>query len=156
MFSRKSATVSNIKEKRMNDFHDFFLEKVGYETRIHLEHFRDIAVNPLNPGSILLFSVSVFVCDIMETGWRVFMKFSWYVRHDTRSNHLFHAWQDMDGTESILKSTDRHSNISRFLLLQRLNHGCLAICVKGNQINLFQFVSCYCRVYYQITIYNVN
>ena len=31
-----------------------------------LEHFRDIVVNPLNPGSIFLFSGSVFVSNIIE------------------------------------------------------------------------------------------
>ena len=43
-----------------------FSEKDGLDTRSNLEDFRDVAVNPLNPGSIHLFSGSVFVCNIME------------------------------------------------------------------------------------------
>ena len=43
-----------------------FLEKDRLDTRSNLEHFRDVAVNPLNPESIHQFSGSVFVCNIME------------------------------------------------------------------------------------------
>ena len=65
MLSRKSVSVSNSTEKRMNGFSWFFLGKVGHEARSTLEHFRDLAVNPLNAGSILIFSGSVFVSNIM-------------------------------------------------------------------------------------------
>ena len=43
-----------------------FFEKGGLHTRSNLEHFRDVTVNPLNPGSIYLFPGSVFDCNIME------------------------------------------------------------------------------------------
>ena len=39
--------------------------KVGHETRNTLKHFRDLGVNPLNPGSILIISGSVFLSNIM-------------------------------------------------------------------------------------------
>ena len=42
------------------------LEKDRNDTGSNLEHFRDVTVNPLNPGSIYLFLGSVFVCNIME------------------------------------------------------------------------------------------
>ena len=43
-----------------------FSEKDGHDTESNLEHFRDVAVNPLNPESIYLFPGPVFVCNIME------------------------------------------------------------------------------------------
>ena len=43
-----------------------FSEKDGLDTRSNLEHFRDVAVNPVNPGSIYLCSGSVLVCIILE------------------------------------------------------------------------------------------
>ena len=43
-----------------------FSEKDGHDTRNNLEHFRDVTVNPLNPGSIYLFPGYVFVCNIIE------------------------------------------------------------------------------------------
>ena len=43
-----------------------FLRKFGHETRKDLEHFGDVAVNSFDPGSIFLFSGSVFVSNIME------------------------------------------------------------------------------------------
>ena len=43
----------------------------------------------------------------------------------------------VNGTEIVLKSTDRRSNISLFLYVQGLIHGSLIICyIKGNQMNL--------------------
>ena len=39
--------------------------KVAHETRNNLEHYRDVAVNPLNTGSIFLFSGFVIVGNIM-------------------------------------------------------------------------------------------
>ena len=43
-----------------------FPAKVVNETRNNLEHSRDVAVNPLKPESILLFSGCVIVGNIME------------------------------------------------------------------------------------------
>ena len=43
-----------------------FSEKDEIDTGSNLKHFWDVAVNPLNPGSIYLFNGSVFVCNIME------------------------------------------------------------------------------------------
>ena len=57
----------------------FFIEKDGHETRSNREHFRDVAVNPLIPGSIYLFPGSVFVCNIMEKRMN---GFSWNL-HET-------------------------------------------------------------------------
>ena len=62
-----------------------FSENDGHDTGSNLEHFREVAVNPLNPVLINLFPGTVFVCDIMEkTGERIFIKFLWNVRHDTK------------------------------------------------------------------------
>ena len=65
--------VSNIIEKKngWKDIHEI-LGKFGHETSDTLEHFRDLAVNPLNSISIFLFSGSVFVSNIMENGWTDF------------------------------------------------------------------------------------
>ena len=43
-----------------------YSEKGGLDTVSNMEHFQDVAMNPLNPGSIYLFSGSVFVCNIVE------------------------------------------------------------------------------------------
>ena len=43
-----------------------FSEKDGLDTRSNLEDLGDVTVNPLNPGAIYLFPVSVFVCNIIE------------------------------------------------------------------------------------------
>ena len=43
-----------------------FSEKDGHDTGSNLEHFRDVTVNPLNPGSIYLIPGFVLVCNIME------------------------------------------------------------------------------------------
>ena len=43
-----------------------FSTKVGHETRNNPEHFKDVAVNPLNPGLIFLFPELVFVSIVME------------------------------------------------------------------------------------------
>ena len=43
-----------------------FSATVGHETRNILEHFWDVAANPLNPGSVFLFSGFVIVGYIME------------------------------------------------------------------------------------------
>ena len=45
-----------------------FLGNVGHDTRNILEHFRDLVVSPLNPGSIFIFHRSVSVSNIMENG----------------------------------------------------------------------------------------
>ena len=45
-----------------------FSEEVRLNTRSNWEHFQDVTVNPLNPGSIYLFPGSVFACNIMEKG----------------------------------------------------------------------------------------
>ena len=50
-----------------------FSAKVGHETRNKLEHFRGVAVNPMNTGSIFLFSGFVIVG---KTDERIFMNFS--------------------------------------------------------------------------------
>ena len=60
------------------EFHDFFLGNIGHETKNTLEHFRDLADNPLNPGSIFPFSGSVFVSNI--TGKRM-NGFLWNFHH---------------------------------------------------------------------------
>ena len=43
-----------------------FSEKDDHDTGSNLKHFRDVTVNPLNPGSIYLFPGSVIFCNIME------------------------------------------------------------------------------------------
>ena len=43
-----------------------FLGKVGHETRNNLKHLWDLASNTLSPGSIFLFSGSLFVSNEME------------------------------------------------------------------------------------------
>ena len=43
-----------------------FSEKDGLDTRSNLKDLGDVTVNPLNPGAIYLFPVSVFVCNIIE------------------------------------------------------------------------------------------
>ena len=43
-----------------------FSEQVGRETKNKLEHFEDVAFNPLDPGSILAFSGSVLDTNIMK------------------------------------------------------------------------------------------
>ena len=65
-FSEDSMFVSSIAEKTVERFFMNFSEKDGHDRKRNLEHFRDVAVNPLNPGSIYLFRGSVFVCNIME------------------------------------------------------------------------------------------
>ena len=66
MFSGKFVYVSNITVKTNERIFIEFLGKVGHETRNTLEHFRDLAVNHLNPGWIFIFSWSVFASNIME------------------------------------------------------------------------------------------
>ena len=91
-----------------------FLGKVGHETKITLEHFQDIDVSPLNLGSILLFSWSVFVYNIMEK--RV-NGFSWNF-HDmsgtiqgviiwtiSRMTRLFHGLTSRRGGVSVSNIT---------------------------------------------------
>ena len=53
-----------------------FSTKVAHEAKNNMEHFRDVAVNPLNTGSIVLFSGFVIFGNIMEKAdKRIFMKF---------------------------------------------------------------------------------
>ena len=96
MFTRKSVSVSNIAEKRMNGFLWFFLGKVGHEARNTLENFRDLAVNLLNPGSIFVFSGSVFLCNIMGNGWTDFHEIFMICQgqHKKQLSGLFNAWID--------------------------------------------------------------
>ena len=58
--------LSSIAETRVERISMKFSEQDGPDTGSNLEHFRDIMINPLNPGSIYLFPGSVFVCNIME------------------------------------------------------------------------------------------
>ena len=55
-----------------------FSEKDGHDTGSNLEYFRDVTVNPLNPGSIYLFPGSVFYVILWKNGWtdfhEIFMK----------------------------------------------------------------------------------
>ena len=55
-----------------------FSEKDGHDRGSNLEYFRDVTINPFNPGLIYLFPGSVFVYDIMENGRKdfheIFMK----------------------------------------------------------------------------------
>ena len=44
-----------------------FSAKAAHETMDNLKDFRDVALNPLNTGSIFLFSGFVIVGNIMET-----------------------------------------------------------------------------------------
>ena len=60
-------SVSNIMEKRMNGFHEI-LRKVGHEAGNTLEHLRDLAVNPLNPGSIFIFLDPCLLVILWENG----------------------------------------------------------------------------------------
>ena len=43
-----------------------FSAKIQHETGNNREHFRDVSIKPLNPGSIFLFPGFVFVSNIME------------------------------------------------------------------------------------------
>ena len=65
--------LATLRENEWTDFHEIFSK--GW-TRDNLENFQDIAVNPLNPGSISLFYGFVIVGDIMikKTGEPIFMK----------------------------------------------------------------------------------
>ena len=63
-------------------------EKDGRDTGSNLEHFRDVTVNPLNPGSIYYFLDPCLFVIQWKTGERIFMNFLWNVRHDTRNNWL--------------------------------------------------------------------
>ena len=67
------------------DFHSIFrisrtLSKEQYG------HFGDVTLKPLDPGSILLFSVSVFGNG--KTGVRIFMKFSDMSKTTKQNNWL--------------------------------------------------------------------
>ena len=95
-FSEKCMSLSSITEKRFNGFSIFFFEKDGHDTWNNLEHFRDVTVNPLNPGSIYIFPGSVFVCNIMEK--RV-SRFPWFfmkcqARHQKKIARRFHTCLD--------------------------------------------------------------
>ena len=67
-FSEESMTHSSIAEKRLSGFSWNFQKRTDLTQGAILKHFRDVSVNPLNPGSINLFPGSVFVCNIMEKG----------------------------------------------------------------------------------------
>ena len=86
--SEESMSVSSIAEKTVEQIFMGFLEKDGHDSGSNLGQFMDVAVNPLKPGSMYLFPGTVFVCNIMENGERIFMKFSWNVKHDTRNSEL--------------------------------------------------------------------
>ena len=49
-----------------------FSGKIAHETKNNLEYFRVVVINPLNSGSIFLFSESVIVSIIMENRWTDF------------------------------------------------------------------------------------
>ena len=70
--------------------------QVGRETWNNLEHFRYVAVYPLNPGYIFLFSECVFVNNIIENGWTDFHKIVriCQARHKKELARLFHASLD--------------------------------------------------------------
>ena len=72
VFFRKSVSVIDIMEKTDERIFMNFSEKAGHETRNNVEHFRDVAVNPLNPGSIFIFSGSVFLVILWKNGWTDF------------------------------------------------------------------------------------
>ena len=64
-FSKKSVSVSNIAEKRINGFSWFFRNGRIWDKK-QSKTFSDLAVNPLNPGSIFfIFSGSVLVSNVM-------------------------------------------------------------------------------------------
>ena len=92
-----------------------FSDKDGLDTRSNLEHFRDVAVNPLNPGSIYLFSGSSFVCNIMEKRVNGFSWFLWNVRHDTRNNQLNCFTVSHLGAPGVFVSNTTVKSMSRFL-----------------------------------------
>ena len=60
-FSEKSMAVSSIAEKTVERIFKHFLENGGHVTMNNLVHLRDVTVNPLNPGSIYIFHLSMFV-----------------------------------------------------------------------------------------------
>ena len=92
VFLMESVSVSNIMGKRMNGFSWKFSVKFAHKTRNKLEHFGDVVINPLNPGSIVLLPRSVFVSNVMEkTRERIFMKFSRNVSHDASND----GWVDI-------------------------------------------------------------
>ena len=64
-FLRNLSLLPTLWKNKCTDFHEIS-GQVGYETRNNLEHFEGVAFNPLDPGSIFLFSGSVFDSDIME------------------------------------------------------------------------------------------
>ena len=74
-FSEQSTPLNSIAEKTVKQIFMKFSEKDGHDTGSNLEHFRDVTVNPFNPGSIYLFPGSVFVSNIMENGWTAFHEF---------------------------------------------------------------------------------
>ena len=62
------------------------LAKIGHDKKSDILHCRDVAVYPLNPRPIFLFPVSVIVSKKRgKTVQRIFINFSWNVRHDTRN-----------------------------------------------------------------------
>ena len=79
-----------------------FSEKDGYDTGSNLEHFRDVTVKPLNPGSIYLFPGSVFVCNIMEK--RV-NRFSWKFYETSDMTQEITRWVDGTPTTEVTQVT---------------------------------------------------
>ena len=64
-FFRNPCLWATLWKNGWMDFHEIF-RKVGNETRKNLKHFWDVAIKSLDPGSIFLFSGSLFVSNIME------------------------------------------------------------------------------------------
>ena len=92
-FSEESIPISSIAEKKVERIFTKFSEKDGHDTRSNLKHFRDVTVNPLNPGSIYLSPGSVFVYNIMEKRMN---RFSWNFYETSGMTQeivsRFHTW----------------------------------------------------------------
>ena len=88
VLSRKFVSVSKYYGKTDERIFMNFSEKVGHQTRDDLEHFRDIAVNPLNPGLIFFYFLDpCLLVMLCENGQRIFMKLSWNVNDDPWNNN---------------------------------------------------------------------
>ena len=67
-FSKKSMHISSITGKRMHGCS----VKVGHETKNNLEHFRNVAINPLIPDRFFYFMGPRLLAISWENGWADF------------------------------------------------------------------------------------
>ena len=88
-FHGNLCLLAILRENGWTDVHEFSA-KVGHEPSNNLANFRDVAVYPLNPGSIFFYFLdSCFLVTLWKkNGERIFMKFLGNGWHYSRNNEL--------------------------------------------------------------------